>query len=151
MLYRKLHVSFLNVIKSKQDFIGKVKMSISPVNTNYISNYIQNKNSYASKINFKGKVTIILSEKNVASCTYKIDEKLYAALKKTLAPFRSFKTPTKKVICLETGTVFNSANDAGKWLKETHNVSGNAVTIKLACNGKQDTSGGYHWKFVEAN
>lgn len=129
-------------------------MSISPVNTNYNSNYIQNKNSYASKINFKGKVTIRLERKNVSyvsSCTYKIDEKLYEALKKTLEPFRSFKTPTKKVICLETGTVFNSANDAAKWLKETHNVPGNAVTIKSACSGKQDTSGGYHWKFVETN
>lgn len=150
MTYKKLSVYFLKV-KNKQDFIRKLKMSISPVNLNYKSNYIQNKNTAASKINFKGNFTVILKESGSKQCTYKIDKKLYETLKKCLESFRSVKTQPKKIRCLETGRIFDSANDASNWLRETHNIFGNPISIKQACKGKQDTSGGYHWKFVETN
>ena len=49
----------------------------------------------------------------------------------------------KKVICIETQIIYESVTHASK---ETgiHNAS-----ISKACNGKQTSAGGYHWKFVE--
>lgn len=48
----------------------------------------------------------------------------------------------KKVICLETGIIYNSRNEAAKAV----NVSGSG--IGRAINGEQKTSGGYHWRYL---
>lgn len=49
----------------------------------------------------------------------------------------------RKVICVETGTVFNCLADAGEWAKcSSHNISS-------VCTGHLKTSGGYHWKYWE--
>ena len=52
---------------------------------------------------------------------------------------RSAETKSKKVICLETGEVFDSINDVQRklGLDQSH--------ISKCCNGKQQTCGGYHW------
>lgn len=46
----------------------------------------------------------------------------------------------KKVICMETEEIFNSARNAEKQIK----ING----ISKACKGIQDTSAGYHWKYL---
>jgi len=52
------------------------------------------------------------------------------------------KDRSKKVLCVETGEVFESARDA-------HRQTGiNPGSISLACNGKRNKAGGYHWKFA---
>lgn len=48
---------------------------------------------------------------------------------------------SKKVLCVETGDVFESAYDAQR---KTGIFPNN---ISMACNGKLKTTGGYHWKF----
>ena len=49
--------------------------------------------------------------------------------------------PPKKVLCVETGEIFESAHEVER---KTGIGQGN---ISNACNGKLKTSGGYHWKF----
>ncbi len=47
----------------------------------------------------------------------------------------------KKVICIETGEIFNSMAEAQK-IKKVNNIS-------LCCSGKYKTAGGYHWRYYE--
>lgn len=47
----------------------------------------------------------------------------------------------RNVLCVETGEIFNSVKEAEVWCGKK-GVSG-------CCNGKQQTAGGYHWKFYE--
>lgn len=53
------------------------------------------------------------------------------------------ETCSKKVLCVETGKVFESTVDA---YRETGIYNGN---ISAACRGKQKTAGKFHWKFVQ--
>ena len=48
---------------------------------------------------------------------------------------------SKKILCVETGIVFESTMDA---YRKTGISQSN---ISRACNGKLKTTGGYHWKF----
>ena len=48
----------------------------------------------------------------------------------------------KKVLCIELGTVFQSASKASQWLGLTKKV------VCRACRNNK-TSGGYHWKYLE--
>lgn len=51
------------------------------------------------------------------------------------------KSLSKKVLCVETGEIFESTCEA-------HRKTGiNQSNISMACNGKLKTAGGYHWKF----
>lgn len=55
-------------------------------------------------------------------------------------------TPNKKkVICIETGKVFETIRDAAKW------AGVNEKGIGDACRGKYITFGGYHWKFEDGS
>lgn len=60
----------------------------------------------------------------------------------------------KKVICLETGTVFESAADAARWLTgesgRPNSVVWRAYKIGGCCRGDKyiKTCGGYKWSFV---
>ena len=48
---------------------------------------------------------------------------------------------TRKVTCVETNITYNSA-------KEASEITGiNKYGICCACNGRQKTSGGYHWTY----
>lgn len=49
----------------------------------------------------------------------------------------------KKVVCVETGAIFNSVKDASSWLGMTPNAVSNAVC------GYTERAGGYHWKYYE--
>ena len=49
----------------------------------------------------------------------------------------------RKVICLETGKVYNSMTNASK---ETNISLGN---IQSVCLGRSKTAKGYHWRYYE--
>ena len=49
---------------------------------------------------------------------------------------------SKKVLCIETNTVFKSIKEAGRI------TSVSSVNIPKCCNGIRKTAGGYHWKWV---
>ena len=49
----------------------------------------------------------------------------------------------KKVLCVETGIIYKSINEAER------QTGINQSSISKACRGKLKTASGYHWKFVE--
>ncbi len=101
-------------------------------------------------LNKKRKFSITLRENDSNSCTYRVNRKIYDTLKKYLEPFRSYQAQPRKIKCVETEEIFNSAREACYWLEEKLKMSYcNMDLIKQACRGKQKTSYGYHWEFVE--
>lgn len=50
---------------------------------------------------------------------------------------------SRKVICIETGEVYNSIHQAEKKTGISHS------TISNCCNGKGKTAGGFHWEFIK--
>jgi hypothetical protein len=52
-------------------------------------------------------------------------------------------TQGKKCLCIELNKIFESAREAAKQMGVSH------TGIIAACNGKQKTSAGYHWKYIE--
>lgn len=51
---------------------------------------------------------------------------------------------SKKVLCVETGNIYNSFHDAAR-------ITGIGIAgINMCCNGRYNrkTAGGYHWKYV---
>lgn len=52
------------------------------------------------------------------------------------------RTSNKRVICVETGEVFDSIREAN--VKYGFNIS----NICAVCKGKQKTAYGYHWRYV---
>ena len=56
-------------------------------------------------------------------------------------PYCSNRIP-KSIMCIETGQVFSSLNEASSWAGVTKGC------ISSAAIGKNNTSGGYHWKYL---
>ena len=50
--------------------------------------------------------------------------------------------PSKKVLCVETGEIFESTKDAER--KTGIDFS----NISRTCNGKRKTAGGFHWRYI---
>lgn len=55
---------------------------------------------------------------------------------------RASKSCKKKVQCIETGIIYDSAKDIEKILKINHSH------ISDCCKGKRNKTGGYSWRFV---
>jgi hypothetical protein len=53
------------------------------------------------------------------------------------------KGHTKKVVCVETNNIFNSIKEAANSYKL------HSALICACCNGRQRTTGGYHWKYAD--
>ena len=49
----------------------------------------------------------------------------------------------RKVLCVETGVVFDTIKEAGEF------KGGSAKNIISCCAGRLQTSGGYHWQYVD--
>lgn len=50
---------------------------------------------------------------------------------------------SKRVLCVETGNIYNGTREAGRMTGiESKNIS-------AVCNGRRNIAGGYHWVFVE--
>lgn len=53
---------------------------------------------------------------------------------------------SKKVLCIETGAVFDSVSDAARWLKINGRHKALPSNISSACNGKLKSAYGYKWR-----
>ena len=51
-------------------------------------------------------------------------------------------SPKRKVLCVETGVVFDSCSDAARW------CGSNSSHISNACRGKFEKTKGYHWEYA---
>lgn len=49
----------------------------------------------------------------------------------------------RKVLCIETGVIFDTIKEAGEF------IGGSPKNITTCCRGRLNTSGGYHWQYVE--
>lgn len=58
------------------------------------------------------------------------------------AKLKMSKSHNKKVICIETGKVYNSVKEA--------ELVNNSFHISRCCSGKRKTSGGYHWQYYKS-
>ena len=50
--------------------------------------------------------------------------------------------PKRKVLCVETGEIFESCSAAARW------CGSNSSHISNACRGNYEKTKGYHWKFA---
>ena len=55
--------------------------------------------------------------------------------------------PPKKVLCVETGEVFDSIADAAR----AKNMYNTKTSISKVCKGNAEIAGGYHWKYYESS
>jgi hypothetical protein len=49
----------------------------------------------------------------------------------------------RKVLCVEAQVVFDTIKEAGEF------IGGSPKNIISCCRGRLNTSGGYHWRYVE--
>ena len=92
---------------------------------------------------------ITLKQENILMGNYKVSEKQFNKVIERVEPYRSVGYICKKVKCIETGQFFENARKASEWVafvKENYYCSSDQ--IKQCCRGKQKTSYGYHWEFV---
>ena len=50
----------------------------------------------------------------------------------------------RKVQCIETGEIFESASEAARKVPKTTQSK-----ICMVCRGQRNTCGGYHWRYIE--
>ena len=83
--------------------------------------------------------------------TYRVSKEMFLSVQKDAAPYQTFRAKTKKVKCIETGEIFNSAMHANEVLVEKGLAKSYSayIRIKEVCNKKKNTAYGFHWEFVE--
>lgn len=104
---------------------------------------------YPKAKSFKSKYRITLKQEDIKMGTYKLPEEMFNSIKTDIEQYRSFGYPSKKVRCIETGQIFENAGIAAKWaafVRERNYCDQDL--IKQCCRGKQKTSYGYHWEWV---
>ena len=98
----------------------------------------------------KIKYTAILMQEDIKMGTYKLNKTQTNKLIKKIEQFRSLPEPKKKVRCIETGEIFESARAAAKWIEFVREIDYCKTDyIKLVCKGKHKSTFGYRWEFVE--
>lgn len=80
--------------------------------------------------------------KKIDSCCKRISEAMKGKKHSEETKRKMSETHSKKVLCLETNEVFESARDAQR---KTGIFRSN---ISSACLGKLKTTGGYHWQYL---
>ncbi len=75
-------------------------------------------------------------------CGYEWSPSANALLSKNTGCSNCSGRKKKRIVCVETGEVFEGINQAERITHISHS------TISNCCNGKGTTAGGFHWKFV---
>lgn len=64
-------------------------------------------------------------------------------------PMKKGEASMKKVICIETGDIFNSLKEAGTWILPSYKENSSRRLISKCCNGIISDVKGYTFKFIE--
>lgn len=104
---------------------------------------------YPKAKTFRSNYRIELKQENIKMGTYKVPKEMFEKIKSEIKQYQSIGVPSKKVRCIETGKIFKNAGEAAKWaaFARERNYCDQDL-IKQCCRGKQKTSYGYHWEFV---
>lgn len=99
----------------------------------------------------KNRCTVTLKQDDFSTIkTYRINDRMYYLLEKSLEKFRSKSQMPKRIKCVETGQIFESARKASEWVEFALEINySNFNLIKAACNRKNGMSYGYHWEFAD--
>lgn len=104
---------------------------------------------YPKAKSFKSNYRIELKQENIKMGTYKVPKEMFDKIKSEIEQYHSMGILPKKVRCIETGKIFASATEAARWAAFAREESYcNLDLIKQCCRGKQKTSYGYHWEWV---
>lgn len=80
---------------------------------------------------------------NLEWCTHKYNVNHGTRIERMKMTQRNRKDCSKPVMCIETGVIYPSINEANRKTGADRN------TIADVCKGKLKTAGGYHWKFLK--
>lgn len=82
---------------------------------------------------------IRLVEDETVIGTYRVSKEMFLSVQKDAAPYQTFRAKTKKVKCIETGEIFNSAMHANEVLVEKGLAKSYSayIRIKEVCNKKK--------------
>ena len=92
-----------------------------------------------------------LLENDTVIGTYRVSKEIFLSIQNEVKPYQTFRKKTKKVKCIETGEIFNSAKQANEMLVEK-GLAGSYTAysrIKDVCHNRKDTAYGFHWEFVK--
>ncbi len=109
------------------------------------------KNNKEDKLSKNSPYIIRLMRNDAVLGTYRVNQEIFLSVQKDLSPYKSCKEKAKKVKCVETGEIFNSAKQANEMLvKKGLSYSYTAyIRIKNACKNREETAYGFHWQFVD--
>ena len=129
----------IGTYRPDDDLFFELRKELEPYRTQYIK---------PKKL--KIKYTAILKQEDIKMGTYKLNQKQTNTLIKKIEKYRSLPEPKKKIRCIETGQIFESARDAAEWVEFVREIDYcRADYIKLVCKGKHKTCFGYHWEFAK--
>lgn len=142
-----------------ENFDGFILEKVEPENADekeafYISFYDSMKNGYNStsggqngfRISDETKNMISIKKSEVSNETRKkLSKAISGIVRSTETKEKISNSQKKKIICIETKEVFDSAKDAG--LK----IGISSCSIRACIYGKQPTAAGYHWEYTEDN
>ena len=92
-----------------------------------------------------------LLENDTVIGTYRVSKEIFLSIQNEVKPYQTFREKTKKVKCIETGEIFNSAKQANEMLVEK-GLAGSYTAysrIKDVCHNRKETAYGFHWEFVK--
>ena len=112
------------------------KATVDHINTIKTDNRVQNLRWATQKENCNNELT----KKQVSE---EPKEKRFP--KEVKEKMRKNSPNNKKVLCIETGLIYISANEAGRQTGIQPN------NIRGVCKGVKKSAGGYHWKYVKSN
>lgn len=104
--------------------------------------FIENPSNY-NEVNHKDENKANNLVENLEWCSRKYNVKYGTMTERSALNRINYPTISKKVLCVETGAVYSSTQQAQR---ETGIYRSN---ISSCCLGKSKTAGGYHWKFVK--
>ena len=104
--------------------------------------YIPNPNNLP-EVNHKDENKLNNSINNLEWCDRKYNINYGTTIERAIETQRKNSPFNKKVLCVETGIIYFSAQEAKR---QTGVDNG---SISKVCNGKRNVAGGYHWKYID--
>lgn len=80
---------------------------------------------------------------NLEWCTREYNINYGTAIQRSIEKQQKYHPNQRQVLCVETGVVYHSTQEASR------QTGINNTGISKVCNGKRQTAGGYHWKFID--